>query len=197
MSAEISAMQGAHNFMKKYFKFEPGNAEILLRMENPLKFVATQWRSDVAELFDMNAQSTLDLSNLYRVRFYQSAVPQKKALCLDRLQGISRYLAVQLQVGVHQHLQCGLHFGGNSEIKAYERFPLVNPAGYAQQKVDQIQSLQLQVGVHQHLQCGLHFGGNSLSLFRRSKIPQDCGPRPPPAAACRKEADHYAGRSAG
>ena len=72
--------------------------------------------------------STLDLSNLYRVRFYQSAVPQKKALCLDRLQGISRYLAVQLQVGVHQHLQ-----------------------------------------------CGLHFEGNSLSLFRRSKIPQDCG----------------------
>ncbi len=27
-------------------------------------------------------------------------------------------------------------------IKAYERFPLVNPAGYAQQKVDQIQSLK-------------------------------------------------------
>lgn len=27
-------------------------------------------------------------------------------------------------------------------IKAYERFPLVNPAGYVQQKVDQIQSLK-------------------------------------------------------
>lgn len=55
-SAEIAAMRGAHEFMKEYFRFEQGDAEILLGMENPLKFVATQWPSDIAELFDMNEQ---------------------------------------------------------------------------------------------------------------------------------------------
>lgn len=52
MSAKIAAMQEAQDFMKKYFKFEQGNAGILLYMENPLKFVATQWRSDVSGLLE-------------------------------------------------------------------------------------------------------------------------------------------------
>ena len=83
MSAEISAMQGAHNFMKKYFKFEPGNAEILLRMENPLKFVATQWRSDVAELFDMNAQvgeAIVEAGKEAAVLRYFAAPEQRQAI---------------------------------------------------------------------------------------------------------------------
>ena len=55
-SAEIASMREAYAFMKEDFKFERGDAEILLRMENPLKFVANQWPSDIAELFDMNDQ---------------------------------------------------------------------------------------------------------------------------------------------
>jgi len=86
MSAEISAMQGAHNFMKKYFKFEPGNAEILLRMENPLKFVATQWRSDVAELFDMNAQvgeAIVEAGKEAAVLRYFAAPEQRQAISAE------------------------------------------------------------------------------------------------------------------
>lgn len=55
-SAEIAAMREAYDFMQEDFKFEPGDAEILLRMENPLKFIANQWPSDIAGLFDMNEQ---------------------------------------------------------------------------------------------------------------------------------------------
>ncbi len=55
-SAEIAAMREAYDFMKEYFKFERGDAEILLRMENPLKFVAEQWPSDIAGMFDMSDQ---------------------------------------------------------------------------------------------------------------------------------------------
>ena len=53
-SAEIAAMQEAYDFMKNYYKFEQGDAEILLRMENPLRFVADQWPDDIGGLFDMS-----------------------------------------------------------------------------------------------------------------------------------------------
>lgn len=55
-SAEIAAMQAAYDFMKDDFRFERGDAETLLRMENPLQFIAEQWPSNMAELFDMNGQ---------------------------------------------------------------------------------------------------------------------------------------------
>ena len=53
-SAEIAAMRDAYDFMKNDFKFQKGDAEILLRMENPLRFVAEQWPSDICEMFDMS-----------------------------------------------------------------------------------------------------------------------------------------------
>ena len=52
-SAEIAAMQEAYDFMKEDFKYERGDAETLLRMENPLEFVAGHWPSNIAEFFDM------------------------------------------------------------------------------------------------------------------------------------------------
>lgn len=55
-SAEIAAMQAAYDFMKEDFKYERGDAETLLRMENPLRFIADQWPSNMAELFDMSGQ---------------------------------------------------------------------------------------------------------------------------------------------
>lgn len=55
-SAEITAMQAAYDFMKDDFKFERGDAETLLRMENPLQFIAEQWPSNMTELFDMRGQ---------------------------------------------------------------------------------------------------------------------------------------------
>lgn len=55
-SAEIASMREAYTFMKEDFKFERGDAEILLSMDNPLKFVANQWPSEITELFDMSDQ---------------------------------------------------------------------------------------------------------------------------------------------
>lgn len=55
-SAEIAAMQAAYDFMKDDFKYERGDVETLLRMENPLQFIAEQWPSNMSELFDMDGQ---------------------------------------------------------------------------------------------------------------------------------------------
>lgn len=55
-SAEIAATQAAYDFMKDDFRFERGDVETLLRMENPLQFIAEQWPSNMAELFDMRGQ---------------------------------------------------------------------------------------------------------------------------------------------
>ena len=55
-SAEIAAMQAAYDFVKDDFKYERGDVEILLRMENPLQFIAEQWPSNMSELFDMDGQ---------------------------------------------------------------------------------------------------------------------------------------------
>ena len=53
-SAEIAAMQEAYNYMKNDYVFQKGDAEVLLRMENPLRFVADQWPDDIGGLFDMD-----------------------------------------------------------------------------------------------------------------------------------------------
>lgn len=53
-SAEIVAMQETHYFMKFEYQFKFGDAETLLRMENPLRFVAEQWPSDIPGLFEMS-----------------------------------------------------------------------------------------------------------------------------------------------
>lgn len=53
-SAEIAAIQEAHYFMKYEYQFKHGDAEALLRMENPLRFIAEQWPSDICGVFDMS-----------------------------------------------------------------------------------------------------------------------------------------------
>lgn len=53
-SAEIAAMQDAYVFMKSEYKFERGDAETLLNMKKPLRFVADQWPDDIRGLFDMS-----------------------------------------------------------------------------------------------------------------------------------------------
>ena len=53
-SAEITAMREAYDFMKNDFNFECGDAETLLRMENPLRFVAEHCMFGVLGLFNMN-----------------------------------------------------------------------------------------------------------------------------------------------
>lgn len=55
-SAKITAMQEAHAFMKEDFDFTPAEVSVLLGMENPLKFVADQWPSDLGWLLDMAGQ---------------------------------------------------------------------------------------------------------------------------------------------
>lgn len=55
-SAEITAMREAHDFLKKDFIFEQSDVAILLGIENPLKFIADQWPSDLAGLLNMDDQ---------------------------------------------------------------------------------------------------------------------------------------------
>ena len=55
-SAKITAMQEAYTFMKEDFDFTPAEVSTLLGMENPLKFVADQWPSDLGWLLDMASQ---------------------------------------------------------------------------------------------------------------------------------------------
>ena len=53
-SGRISIMQDAYDFIKE-FEFKRSDVETLLRMENPLEFVANHWPSDMDGLFDMAA----------------------------------------------------------------------------------------------------------------------------------------------
>lgn len=53
-SGRISIMQDAYDFIKE-FEFKRSDVETLLRMENPLEFVANHWPSDLDGLFDMTA----------------------------------------------------------------------------------------------------------------------------------------------
>ena len=46
-SCEIAAMKNAHTFMMSDYEFEKGDAETLLRMEKPLRFVASLWPTGI------------------------------------------------------------------------------------------------------------------------------------------------------
>ena len=52
--SEIAAMRDVYDFMKRDYVFQEGDADALLRMENPLRFLAEQWPSDICGLFNMN-----------------------------------------------------------------------------------------------------------------------------------------------
>lgn len=51
-SGQISIVQDAYDFIKDY-DFKRSDVETLLRMENPLGFVASHWPADMDGLFDM------------------------------------------------------------------------------------------------------------------------------------------------
>lgn len=53
-SREIAAMKNAHAFMLSDYEFEKGAAETLLRMEKPLRFVASLWPTGIDPPFDMS-----------------------------------------------------------------------------------------------------------------------------------------------
>ena len=53
-SCEIAAMKNAHTFMMSDYEFEKGDAETLLRMEKPLRFVASLWPTGIDPPFDMS-----------------------------------------------------------------------------------------------------------------------------------------------
>ena len=67
-SAEITAMRQALDFMLGDYKFEPGDAAALLRMEKPLRFVAGLWPADIPFLLDMEGRLSEELGT---VKAYQ------------------------------------------------------------------------------------------------------------------------------
>ena len=73
-SAKITAMQEAYDFLKEDFTFEQADVTLLLGMENPLKFIADKWPSDLAGLLDMDDQIREALDDAGK-----DAVSQRKA----------------------------------------------------------------------------------------------------------------------
>lgn len=49
-------MEDAYEFMAQDYAFRCDDAETLLGMENPLKFVAEQWTRDISNRFDLAVQ---------------------------------------------------------------------------------------------------------------------------------------------
>ncbi|MBD5161207.1 MAG: hypothetical protein HDT14_04165 [Oscillibacter sp.] len=83
-SAKITAMQESHAFMKEDYDFTPVEVSLLLGMENPLKFIADKWPSDLAGFLDMDDQIREALDDAARDAVFhreaeQSAPPEVKA----------------------------------------------------------------------------------------------------------------------
>lgn len=55
-SADLTAMQEAHDYMLEDFSYKPKDVDILLEMENPLKFIAEQWPFDPLGPFGIEGQ---------------------------------------------------------------------------------------------------------------------------------------------
>lgn len=55
-SAEIAATQDAYGYMKNYYRYTRSEVETLIRMENPLQFVAALWPSSTSDMLDMRME---------------------------------------------------------------------------------------------------------------------------------------------
>lgn len=95
---EVAAMQGAYSFMMKEYSFQPGDADVLLHMENPLKFVADLWPIGVVQLLDMRefigenlakAGKSLTPQRGKKLPVKDSALPEKVSV-RDRLRDAVR-----------------------------------------------------------------------------------------------------------
>ena len=187
--------------MKEYFKFEQGNAEILLHMENPLKFVAAQWSSDMAELFDMNAQVGEAI-----VEAGKEAAILRYFVAPEQRQAISSEVQATLQMLVDTDLNLyGAVTGDTLEAVQTQGFLLqdgaLRKADPAQ--VGEVQSEREPAAIPDSAKPSLR--GQLQEKIRK------VGQRPPPrrtaqgrrgpltvpTSSCRKEEDHHAGRSAG
>lgn len=68
-------MKDACDFMMQDYAFRRGDAEMLLSMENPLKFVAEQWSRDISSRFDLAVQIRKALA-----KAREMAMPEKTSV---------------------------------------------------------------------------------------------------------------------
>ncbi len=88
-SAEIARMEDAYEFMVQDYAFRRGDAETLLGMENPLKFVAEQWTRDISSRFDLAVQVRRALAEAREM-----AMPERTSV-RDRLRNASEEVSRQ------------------------------------------------------------------------------------------------------
>lgn len=75
-SAKITAIQESHAFMKEDYDFTPAEVSLLLGMENPLKFIADKWPSDLAGFLDMDDLMREALDDAARDAVFQREAEQ-------------------------------------------------------------------------------------------------------------------------
>lgn len=88
-SAEIACIEDAYEFITQDYAFRRGDAETLLGMENPLKFVAEQWSRDISDRFDLAVQVRKALAEAKEM-----TVPEKTSV-RDRLRNASEEVGRQ------------------------------------------------------------------------------------------------------
>lgn len=87
-SAEIASMQAALEFMKYDYTFDKGDAEVLLQMRRPLKYVASIWPTEIGFLLDMSTtlSEALETEKEYQKTATQESAQSEKPSVRERLQ---------------------------------------------------------------------------------------------------------------
>lgn len=88
-SAEIACMEDAYEFLAQDYAFRRGDAETMLGMENPLKFVAEQWARDISSRFDLAVQVRKALE-----KARETVMPEKTSV-RDQLRNASEEVSRQ------------------------------------------------------------------------------------------------------
>lgn len=75
---EIAAMQETCLYMKESFHYQAGELEALLKLDDPLTYIAEYWPMPVSELFDVAADIHEAISELNDMEIAQSVDVRKK-----------------------------------------------------------------------------------------------------------------------
>ena len=90
-SRSIANTQEAYQYMREYFNYQPDEVEMLLTLQNPLKYIAEHWPSPVSELLDVDETIQEKISEIpdeieYPRREPPANLPQSKASIREQLQ---------------------------------------------------------------------------------------------------------------
>lgn len=76
MAGEIAAINDAYFYLKNHHEFEPEHLEHLLKFENPLDVVGTQWRLRTQDISDISFALSEVFSNQDAIHYYPLATEE-------------------------------------------------------------------------------------------------------------------------